>query len=118
MKLKMLRVSLFVFTAFLFIGCESTTLIQTKPSNAKVFVNGEYIGRSPVKYKDEKIILSENEVRIKKEGYKEFNAEFSRNEELNPTAAVAGFFLYVPWLWVMEYKEERTYILEEKATNE
>ncbi len=97
-------------------SCASTTLITTDPPGAEVYVNDEYLGRSPVVYEDERIVFSDNVVRIKKEGYEELTDYFSRDEVPNVGAIVGGFFVWPIWLWALEYKPEHHYKLE-PATN-
>lgn len=93
-------------------SCASTTLITTDPPGAEVYVNEEFIGNSPVVYEDEKIIFSNNSVRIKKEGYNELVDYFSRDEVPNVGAIVGGIFIWPIWLWALEYKPEHHYKLE------
>ena len=96
----------------LFSSCSSTTQIVTIPTGAKLYINGEYYGETPYAYTDTKIVGSSNIVNIKKEGYKDFNTSFSRNEEADAGAIIAGCFLIFPFLWTMKYKPVRTYELE------
>ncbi len=48
----------------LFASCASTTLIQTEPSGAKVYMNEEYKGVTPLSYSDTKIVGSITSVRF------------------------------------------------------
>jgi len=102
----------FLAICLLFPSCSSTTQIVTIPSGAKLYINGEYYGETPYSYTDTKIVGSSNAVNIKKEGYKDFNTSFSRNEEADLGAIIAGCFIIFPFLWIMKYKPIRTYELE------
>jgi hypothetical protein len=104
-------ISFALLSIILFQSCTSTTMIQTIPADASVSVNNEYIGQSPCAYSDKKISFSTNYVTIKKEGYEDFNAEFERNEDINPGAIVGGIFIWPIWLWAFDYKPSRTYQL-------
>ena len=104
----------FVLIIAVLSGCTSSTMIQTDPSNAEVYVNSEYIGESPVKYSDSKVAFSTNYLKIKKEGYETLTTDFSRDENINILAGCAGFFVLVPWLWLMDYKDSRLYKLEDE----
>lgn len=104
--------SAFLGLLILFGSCTSTTLITTDPPQADVYINGEYVGKSPVPYEDEKIIFSDNTVRITKEGYQEYYDFFSKNEEPNVGAIIGGFFIWPVWLWAFEYKPEHHYKLQ------
>ena len=93
-------------------GCVSTTLIQSNPSGADVYINGEYMGKTPYSYSDEKIVFSTNYVRLSKDGYEDLHTSFSRSEEADIGAIVAGFIVYVPWLWALKYKDYHSYELQ------
>ncbi len=115
-KIIMKRNFLF-FTSVLFViillnSCMSSTLIESEPSDAKVFINGRYAGKTPVVMADRKLALSTTFVRLEKEGYKPVETYIIRDEEIDIGAAVAGLFLYYPWLWIFKYKPVHSYILE------
>lgn len=93
-------------------GCVSTTLIRSVPSGAEVYMNQEFIGVTPCEYRDAKIIGSNTEVLLKRDGYEDLYATLTKNEEVHVGAAVATFFtLYCPFpiLWIMKYKPIHTY---------
>lgn len=90
-------------------ACASTTAINSEPSGATVFLNGERVGTTPYTHSDTKIIGSTNTVVLKKEGYQDFNTVFSRNENANVGAIIGGVFVLVPFLWAMDYKPNHNY---------
>jgi len=99
-------------------ACASNTVINSTPNGAQVYVNGEKAGTTPYAYSDTKIIGSTNTVLLKKDGYQDFLASFSRNDNVNVGALIGGIFLFVPFLWVMNYKPTYSYELEQlKKTN-
>ena len=97
--------------AILFASCSSSTLIQSSPSGAKVYLNGEYAGVTPYTHTDTKIVGSSTQVRLEKEGYETLNTAFSRNEDADVGAIIGGIFFLFPFLWTMKYKPVRTYEL-------
>jgi len=101
-----------LFITIITFGCASSTMIRSIPSGAKVYVNNELIGETPCKYEDIKIVGSRTFIKLKKEGHKELNASFQRDEEFSEGACIGGLIVFVPFLWVMEYKPERFYELE------
>lgn len=105
-------VSVFLSVSIFFASCGSTTMIQSTPSNAKLYMNGEYMGTTPYTYRDTKVVGSSTLVTLEKEGYNPFNTSFSRDEELDVGALIGGIFLLVPFLWIMKYKSMRTYELQ------
>jgi uncharacterized protein YceK len=104
-------VSVMLAVVMLLSGCASTTVIQSIPSGAKVYVDGETLGTTPYSYSDTKFTGSTNFLRLEKEGYEVFNTSFSRNEEADVGAIIGGFFVWVPFLWAMKYKPTHTYEL-------
>lgn len=88
-------------------GCSSTTMIRASDPMAKIYVDGEYQGRGAVKHTDLKIVGSQTEVRFEKEGCSPQEYSFSRNEQWNTGALIAGV-LIVPLFWSREYVPERT----------
>lgn len=107
---QLIRAFAIILSATIFLaGCGSTTMIQSRPDNARVYLNGEYMGTTPYAHRDTKIVSSTTLVTLEKEGYQTFNTSFSRDEELDVGALIGGIFLLVPFLWIMKYKPFRTY---------
>ena len=90
-------------------ACASTTVINSEPNGAMVYLNGEKAGITPYMHTDKKIIGSTNTVLLKKEGYQDFATVFSRNENANVGAIIGGVFVLVPFLWAMDYKPSHSY---------
>ncbi|MES2680188.1 MAG: PEGA domain-containing protein [Bacteroidota bacterium] len=95
-----------------FASCASTTMIQSTPSGAKVFVNTEYVGTTPFQYEDSKISGNEVNVRLEKPGYEPFNTMFARDERVDGLAVIGGCLFLVPFLWTMKYKPTHMYELK------
>lgn len=92
-------------------SCASTTMIQSSPSGAKVYLNEEPVGNTPYYHTDTRIVGSTTAVRLEKQGFESFNSEFSRDEEADVGAIVGGCLIWVPFLWAMKYKPTHTYEL-------
>lgn len=90
-------------------SCTSTTLIQSTPSGAKLYVDGEPVGTTPYQHSDTKIIGSYTEVRLEQPGYEPLYTGFSRGEQADVGAIIAGFFFLVPFLWATKYKPSHFY---------
>ena len=90
-------------------ACASTTKIDTTPDGATVYINGEKAGTTPFTYTDTKIVGSAVQVKLKKEGYEDFQTTLTRNEEPDVGAIVGGVFTLVPLLWCMKYKPTHAY---------
>ncbi len=97
--------------AMLFSSCGSSTMIQSSPGSAKLYLDGESVGITPYTHRDSKIVGSTTSVKLEKEGYETYNASFSRNEDADVGAIIGGIFFLFPFLWTMKYKPSRTYEL-------
>ncbi len=92
-------------------SCASSTLIQSSPTGAKLYLNNSLVGTTPYNHSDTKIVGSTTDVRLEKEGYQPFTTTFSRSERADAGAIIGGLFLLFPFLWTMKYDPSRTYEL-------
>src|SRR5690606_25314065 len=110
--------SLFLAALILFSSCASTTMIQSTPDGAKLYLNGDSVGTTPYSHRDTKIVGSTNTVRLEKEGYETLNTSFSRNEEADVGAIIGGILVLIPFLWTMKYKPVHNYEMIPLSNNE
>lgn len=108
-------ISLLLVGSVLLTSCVSTTMIQSEPEGANLYLNGEFAGTTPYRYQDTKIVGSTTAIKLEKEGYDPLNTSILRNEEADAGAIVGGVFLLFPFLWTMKYKPSHTYELSEKS---
>ena len=92
-------------------GCVSSTLIQSYPPGAKVYINGEPKGVTPYLYSDSKILGSITNVDLIKEGYEPLYTSIERNEQVDVGAIIGGFLCGVPFLWTLQYNPTHNYEL-------
>ena len=104
-------IALFLASLMLFVSCASATMITTTPSGAKVFINGEFKGKTPYSHSDTKIVTTCTNVRFEKKGYEKLFTNICRNEQADALAILGGVFLLFPFLWTMKYNESHTYEL-------
>lgn len=97
-------VTLLLAGSILFTSCASTTMIQSTPGGAKVYLNGEAVGKTPYSHRDTKIVGATTMVKLEKEGYEPFTGYFSRDEQADVGAIIGGIFFLFPFLWTMKYK--------------
>ncbi len=109
--------ALILAVSVLFASCSSSTLIQSSPSGAKVYMNEEFLGVTPFSYSDTKIVGSTTSLRLEKEGFEPLYTYLSRNEEVDVGAIIGGIFVWVPFLWTMKYKPVHNYELRPIGTN-
>ena len=112
--LSLKAVALLLVISILFASCASTTIIQSEPSGAKLYLNGESVGETPYTLTDTRIIGSTNTVLLTMDGYEDFLGSFSRDEEVDVGAIIGGIFFLFPFLWTMKYKPFHTYELKRK----
>lgn len=93
-------------------GCSSTTVIHTKPEGARLYVDGLYVGITPYKYTDMKLVGSKTPLELKMDGYETLNTHLSKTEKPDIGAIVGGIFFTFPFLWTMEYQPDHMYELE------
>lgn len=103
---------LLVMACALLAACSSSTMIRTSDPDARIYVNGEYVGTGEAEYSDRKVSFSKNVVTLKKAGCAEQRYEFRRNEDPDGGAIIGGLLVGVPFLWVTEYKGHRAYEYE------
>ncbi len=108
-KLRIFPLALAVL--ILFESCASSTVIQSNPSGAKLYLNSSLVGTTPYRHTDSKIVGTTTFVRLEKEGYEPLNTSFSRDEQADVGAIIGGIFLLFPFLWTMKYSPSRTYEL-------
>jgi len=92
-------VSIALVTSILFASCASSTLIQSYPSGAKVYIDGEPTGVTPYWHSDTKITGSITNVDLVKDGFEPLYTSFTKTEQVNVSAIVGGFLLWPIFLW-------------------
>ena len=105
------KVTGFFLVTLFFASCASSTLIQSYPSGAKVYINGVQAGRTPYWHTDTNIIGSVTDIDLVKEGYEPFYTSISRDEQVDVGAIIGGFCFGVPFLWSLRYYPTHSYEL-------
>ena len=90
-------------------GCSSGTSIQVSDPDARIYVNGEYVGTGEGYYSDRKPAFTKQKVTVRKEGCAEQGYVFRRNERPDVGAIVGAYYLALPILWVTQYKHRHAY---------
>lgn len=111
MKKEIRFISFFLALSILFASCSSTTMIQSSPSKAKVYIDGSLVGETPYLHTDSKIVGSSMVVKLEKDGFNPLVATITKDEEVNVGAIIGGLFVVVPYLWIMKYQPEHNYVL-------
>ena len=108
----------FFLSLVLCASCSSSTLIHSIPSGAKLYLDGEPVGRTPYRHTDTRITGATMGVKLEMEGYETLHSSFSRNEEVDVGAVVGGVFFFWPFLWTMKYKPTHSFELSPLAPNQ
>lgn len=90
-------------------ACSSGTTIRVSDPDARIFVNGEYIGNGHGRYSDRKPAFTKQKVTVRKDGCKPQHYTFRRNERPDLGAIIGAYYLALPILWVTQYKSYRAY---------
>jgi len=94
-----------------FTACASTTVLQSTPPGAQVKINGLPVGVTPYSLTDQKIVFATTPIRLEAAGYQPLDVTLQRSEEVEIGALIAGFFVLIPWLWVLKYSPAHAYTL-------
>jgi hypothetical protein len=103
-------IALMMALFFLF-GC-STTIIKSKPSGAKVYLDGEIKGETPYTYTSGGIWGTKKMVVLKKEDYKE-SVQQIKKDKVNWVTVIIGALVFYPLLlWGADFPTEYTFEME------
>lgn len=94
-----------------FAGCASSTVINSSPQGARLYLNGEPAGTTPYTLTDTRIVGATTTVRLEHPGYEVLHTVLVRNEEFQIGPCIGGVLVLVPFLWIMGYKPTHTYEL-------
>lgn len=93
-------------------ACSSGTHIRVSDADARIYVNGEYVGTGHAYYSDRKPAFSKQEVTVRKPGCEEQTFTLKRNERPDLGAIVGAYYLAFPILWITQYKHQHAYEYE------
>ncbi|HZF29034.1 MAG TPA: hypothetical protein VE907_07955 [Gammaproteobacteria bacterium] len=90
-------------------ACSSGTSIHVSDPDARIFVNGEYVGTGHGYYSDRKPAFTKQDVTIRKAGCAEQSYVMRRNERPDLGAIISAYYLALPVLWLTQYKNQHAY---------
>jgi hypothetical protein len=100
---------LLVATLATLAACTSGTAIRVSDPDARIYVNGEYVGTGRGYYSDRKPAFTKQKVTLRKEGCADERYSFRRNERPAVAAIIGAYYLVVPALWFTRYKDDHRY---------
>lgn len=98
-------------------ACSSGTSILASDPDARIYVNGEYVGTGKGHYSDRKPAFTKQKVTLRKDGCADQRYAFRRNERPDLGAIVGAYYLAVPVLWITQYKHRHAYEFECRQEN-
>ena len=96
-------------TVALLAACSSGTHIKVSDADARIYVNGEYVGTGDGYYSDRKPAFTKQEITVRKDGCPEQSYVMRRNERPDLGAIISAYYLALPILWVTQYKGQHLY---------
>lgn len=114
-KIRTLKISMliiiFVLLVFFIVGCASKTLIKSQPEGAVVYVDNVRKGITPFTYSDTALAGSTVYLKLKKEGYKDFETLMRKNK-FKIVPCIGGAIFLFPYIWLLGYPDEYEFELE------
>ena len=85
----------------LFSGCSTVTTFESTPSGAKVYLDGELIGETPLEVKLSNFIGNPYVLELKKDGYPTFKTSINKEPKVGPilVGACTGFLPALLWCY-------------------
>ena len=112
----MIKKIFIILFIFLFFSCATTTRINTLPSGVKVYkdvYNEQYLGKTPLKYRDSKIGGAVTYFILKKDGFKDKRVYIKKNEPNSVNIILSFIFQFYPALfWWGKYEPIYNFELE------
>ena len=93
-------------------SCAEVAKINTEPEGAKVYVNGIYLGETPVQYKYRSGLPESYIFEVRKDGYKEMtNATLDRTLRADESLVLL-LLAIVPYFFSARLEDQYTFVLE------
>ena len=93
-------------------ACSSGTHIRVSDEDAKIYVNGDYVGTGDGYYSDRRLAFTTQRVTLRRDGCVEQRYAMRRSERPHYGAIISAAAFAVPILWVTKYKGQHDYEFE------
>ncbi len=107
-----MRKHLIALTLLAATGCASTTVIESRPSGAKVRLNGATVGRTPYVHSDTEFSGTAKNFSVEMEGYESRQVVVKRDQWGNGKTVLSILFFLPGLLWSAEYPPQQLVELE------
>ena len=98
-------------------GCASKTNIKSRPEGAEVYIDNVKKGRTPLAYEDTAAAGSTKQLKLKLEGYENFET-LIRKSEFQWGPCIGGGLVLFPFIWVLGYPDTYEFELHKLASTE
>ena len=113
---KVLGICSVVLIVSMLMGCSTMVHFNSYPAEADIYVNDEYIGKTPISKKISNFVGRDPTLTVKKEGY--YPIIKSLNKEVKVGALVGGLFLCWPAiLWCYGPEANQYFNLQKVESN-
>jgi hypothetical protein len=93
-------------------ACSSATHITASDEDARIYVNGDYVGTGDGYYSDRRPAFTTQQVTLRRDGCVEQSYPMRRNERPHYGAIVSAAALALPIFWVAQYDDQHDYEFE------
>jgi hypothetical protein len=90
-------------------ACSSGTNITVSDEDARIYVNGKYVGTGDAYYSDRRPAFTSQAVTLRRDGCQEQSYTMTRNEKPHYGAIISAAAFALPILWVTKYKDQHDY---------
>jgi len=107
----MRRIVCVVVASAMVSACATTTTINSRPPGARVYVEDQYLGDTPVPFSDSSAFWTKRTAVLKEDGYQDKTVVLKKNE-LRTDTLIGTVFLLVPVFWLFGYPSNMTFELD------
>ena len=93
-------------------GCASGTHISVSDEDARIYVNGDYVGTGDGYYSDRRPSFTTQQVTLRRDGCVEQSHAMRRNERPHYGAIISAAAVALPIFWVAKYDDQHAYDFE------
>ena len=107
----MKRMTSLIMLVAMLSACATTTTIKSRPPGARVYVDEQYLGETPVEFTDSSPFWSKRALVLKKEGYAD-KSLLLRKDEMRVGPLIGTIVILVPVLWLFGYPDQMAFEME------
>ncbi len=94
-----------------FSACATTTTIQSVPPGARVYIDDQVVGQTPVQFSDSSLFFIDRKLDLRLQGYEEKEVPLKKTQ-LRVGMLIGALLVTLPVFWILGYPEAITYELD------